>query len=88
MRVSPDSLRSLDVEPSRNSAEYGKGSGGVLGLNTGIGDDHFRYSGTNFVPSVQNKKGLTFDKVDPRFDFFRANSQRQDVVLRLPRRRV
>jgi hypothetical protein len=69
MRVSPDSLRSLDVEPSRNSAEYGKGSGGVLSLNTGIGDGHFRYSGTNFIPSVQNKKGLTFDKVDPRFTF-------------------
>ena len=69
MRVSPDSLRSVDVEPTRNSAEYGKGSGGVLSLNTGIGDDHFRYSGTNFIPSVQNKKGLTFDKVDPRFTF-------------------
>lgn len=69
MRVSPDSLRSLDVEPSRNSAGYGKGSGGVLSLNTGIGDDHFRYSGTNFIPSVQNKKGLTFDKIDPRFTF-------------------
>ena len=69
MRVSPDSLRSVEVEPSRTSAEYGKGSGGVLSLNTGIGDDHFRYSGTNFIPSVQNKKGLTFDKVDPRFTF-------------------
>jgi outer membrane receptor protein involved in Fe transport len=69
MRVSPDSLRSLDVEPGRYSAEYGKGSGGVLSLNTGIGDDHFRYSGTNFIPSVQNKKGLTFDKVAPRFTF-------------------
>ncbi len=69
MRVSPDSLRTVDVEPSRNSAEYGKGSGGVLSLNTAIGDDHFRYSGTNFVPSVQNKKGLAFDKVDPRFTF-------------------
>ena len=69
MRVSPDSLRSVVVEPSRSSAEYGKGSGSVLSLNTGIGDDHFRYSGTNFVPSVQNKKGLTFDKVDPRFTF-------------------
>ena len=69
MRVSPDSLRTVDVEPSRNSAEYGKGSGGVLSLNTAIGDEHFRYSGTNFVPSVQNKKGLAFDKVDPRFTF-------------------
>ncbi len=69
MRVSPDSLRLLDVEPTRNSAEYGKGSGGFLSLNTGIGDDHFRYSGTNFIPSVQDKKGITFDKVDPRFTF-------------------
>jgi hypothetical protein len=69
MRVSPDSLRSVEVEPSRDSAEYGKGSGGVLSLNTSIGDDHFRYSGTNFIPSVQNKNGLTFDKVDPRFTF-------------------
>jgi hypothetical protein len=69
MRVSPDSLRSVDVEPSRESAEYGKGSGGVLSLNAGIGDDHFRYSGTNFIPSVQDKKGITFDKVDPRFTF-------------------
>ncbi|HEX9112188.1 MAG TPA: TonB-dependent receptor [Terriglobales bacterium] len=67
LRVSPDALRSLDVEPTRSSAEYGKGSGGVLSLNTGIGDDHFRYSGTNFIPSVQNKKGLTLDKVAPRF---------------------
>jgi hypothetical protein len=69
MRVSPDSLRSVAVEPSRESAEYGKGSGGVLSLNTGIGDDHFRYSGTNFIPSVQDKKGITFDKIDPRFAF-------------------
>lgn len=69
IRVSPDSLRSVDVEASRYSAEYGKGSGGVLGLNTGIGDDHFRFSATNFIPSVQNKKGLAFDKVDPRFVF-------------------
>jgi hypothetical protein len=69
MRVSPDSLRSVDVEPSRESAEYGKGAGGVLSLSTGIGDDHFRYSGTNFIPSVQDKKGIAFDKIDPRFAF-------------------
>ncbi len=69
IRVSPDSLRSIDVQSSRYSAEYGKGSGGVLSLNTGIGDDHYRFSATNFIPSVQNKKGLKFDKVDPRFTF-------------------
>jgi len=66
-RVSTDALRSVQAETSRYSAEYGKGSGGVLSLNTGIGDDHYRFAATNFIPSVQNKKGLAFDKVDPRF---------------------
>ena len=69
LRVSPDSLRSIDVETSRYSATYGKGAGGILSLTTGIGDDHFRFAGTNFLPSVQNKRGLHFDKVDPRFVF-------------------
>jgi len=69
IRVSPDSLRSVDVADSRYSAEFGKGSGGVLSLNTGIGDDHYRFSATNFIPSVQNKKGLAFDTIDPRFVF-------------------
>lgn len=66
-RVSTDAIRSVDVETSRISAQYGKGPAGVLALNTGIGDDHYRFAATNFIPSVQNKKGWTFDKVDPRF---------------------
>src|SRR5215467_4518748 len=66
-RVSTDALRSVDVQTSRISAEYGKGSAGVLALNTKIGDDYYRFAATNFVPSVQNKKGLALDKVDPRF---------------------
>src|SRR4029078_11210800 len=43
MWVSTDALRSLEVQSSRYSAEYGKGSGGVLGLATGMGDDHYRF---------------------------------------------
>jgi hypothetical protein len=66
MRVSTDAFRSIEVEPSREPAEYGKGSGGVLGLNTGIGDDHYRILATNFLPSVQNKKGLALDQWVPR----------------------
>lgn len=69
MRVSTDALRSINVETSRYSAEHGKGSGGVLRLNTGIGDDHYRFATTNFIPSVQNRKGISFDKIDPRFTF-------------------
>src|SRR5436309_2291188 len=66
VRVSSDAFRSLTVETSRLPAEYGKSSGGVFRMNTGIGDDHFRFSATNFTPSLQNKKGLRFDSVDPR----------------------
>jgi hypothetical protein len=65
-RVSTDALRAVKVETSRIPAQYGKGPAGVLGLQTGIGDDHYRFAVTNFIPSVQDKKGLGFDKVNPR----------------------
>jgi len=69
LRVSTDAFRSIQVEPSREPAEFGKGSGGVLSLNTGIGDDHFRFYATNFIPSVQNKHGWRFDQFLPRLTF-------------------
>src|SRR3954470_599949 len=68
-RVATDALRSVNVETSRISPEYGKASGGVLALNTGIGDDHYRFAATNFLPSFQTRKGFSLDKVDPRFTF-------------------
>ena len=66
VRVSTDAFRSIAVEPSREPAEYGKASGGVLGLNTGIGDDHFHVIATNFIPSLQNKNGIALDQWTPR----------------------
>ncbi len=69
VRVSTDAFRSIQVEPSREPAEFGKGSGGVLNLNTGIGDDHYRFWATDFIPSVQDKHGLRFDQFLPRFTF-------------------
>jgi hypothetical protein len=69
VRVSTDAFRSIQVEPAREPAENGKGSGGLLSLNTGIGDDHFRYSATDFFPSVQNKHGWRFDQFLPRLTF-------------------
>jgi hypothetical protein len=67
VRMSTDAFRSIAVEPSREPAEYGKGSGGVLSLNTGIGDDHYRFVATDFTPSLQNKKGIALDQWTPRF---------------------
>jgi TonB dependent receptor/Carboxypeptidase regulatory-like domain len=69
VRVSTDAFRSMQIEPSREPAEEGKGSGGVISLNTGIGDDHFRFWATNFIPSVQDKHGLRFDQFLPLFTF-------------------
>lgn len=69
LRVSTDAIRSIHVEKSRISAEYGKGSAGVLSINTGIGDDHFRFAATNFIPSFQLTKGLHFDSLVPRVTF-------------------
>ena len=65
-RVSTDGFRSIEVQPSREPAEYGKASGGVLGLNTGIGDDQFHIIATNFIPSLQNKNGIALDQWTPR----------------------
>jgi Carboxypeptidase regulatory-like domain/TonB dependent receptor len=69
VRVSTDAFRSIEVEPSREPAEFGKGSGGVLNLNTGIGDDHYSFIATNFIPSLQTKKRLAFDQWTPRLTF-------------------
>jgi hypothetical protein len=65
-RVSVDSLRSVDVAGSRYSTEYGKGSGGVISLRTATGDDHWRLTGTDFIPGLTGKRGLTVNNWTPR----------------------
>ncbi|MCI0404152.1 MAG: TonB-dependent receptor plug domain-containing protein, partial [Acidobacteria bacterium] len=69
LRFSPDAVRSLELQSTRYSAEYGKASGGVIGFRSGMGDDRFRFSATNFLPSWQDKKGFNFDKWVPRASF-------------------
>ncbi len=69
LRVSTDAVRSADVLSSRYSAASGWGSGGVLSLETGMGDDHFRFFATDFVPSFQDRRGFHLDNTTPRFTF-------------------
>ena len=66
LRLSVDALRSVEVETSRYPAEFGKGSGGLINFSTGMGDDRFRYSGTDFIPSLQNRRGLHINSWTPR----------------------
>lgn len=69
MRISPDALRAIEAQSSRSSAQYGKGSGGTLSLTSSMGDDRYRFSATNFIPSLQNRKGLHFNEWTPRATF-------------------
>ncbi|MGD0128022.1 MAG: carboxypeptidase regulatory-like domain-containing protein [Terriglobia bacterium] len=69
VRTSVDSLQSAEVESGRYSAEYGKGSGGVVSLRTLMGDDHFRFLATDFIPAIQQFGGLHFKTWTPRFTF-------------------
>jgi hypothetical protein len=66
LRVSPDALRKIEIQSSRFSAEYGKASGGVLNLTTGMGDDRFRVAATDFAPSAQFVGGVHLDSWTPR----------------------
>lgn len=68
MHVNTDAVRDIDIETGRYSAEYGKGTS-VLGMGTGIGDDRFRFTATNFIPSFQMKRGLSFNQWVPRATF-------------------
>jgi hypothetical protein len=65
VQTSIDSFHSIAVTPSREPAEFGKGSGGVLSLNTRMGDDHFRAISTDFFPAVQTTKGISLSQWTP-----------------------
>ena len=65
-RVNVEALRSVDVANSRYPAQYGKASGGILSMETGMGDDHLRFSASDFVPSVISRKGLHVSGWTPR----------------------
>ena len=67
-RVNIDSIQSMDLESSRFSAENGRGSAGVLDLKTKMGDDHWRFGGTNFVPGISTDNGLHVNKWTPRLE--------------------
>ena len=66
VRVNPDSLRKIDVRSSRYSSQFGKGSGGLVDLQVQDGDNQFRINATDFVPTLQNVKGLQINNWTPR----------------------
>jgi hypothetical protein len=57
LRTSIESFRSIEVASSREPAEFGKGSGGVLRMNTAMGSDRYRLTATDFLPGISDMKG-------------------------------
>lgn len=68
-RLNIDAIQTMDFQSSRFSAENGRGSAGALDLKTKMGDDRWRFGGTNFVPGVATDGGLHFNKWTPRLEF-------------------
>lgn len=66
-RLSVEGIQSMEVDSSRYSADTGKGSAGAVRLHPLMGDDRWRPAATNFVPSVEQHKGLLLANWTPRF---------------------
>ncbi|MGA7234690.1 MAG: carboxypeptidase regulatory-like domain-containing protein [Bryobacteraceae bacterium] len=67
-RINIDTIQTVELMSGRFTADSGRGSGGVLELTTKIGDDHWRFVGTNFIPSIATNGGFHVDKFTPRLD--------------------
>ncbi len=68
-RLNIESIQSMDLEGGRYSADNGRGSSGVLDLKTRMGDDRWRFGGTNFLPGVTSDSGFYINKWTPRLEF-------------------
>src|SRR5450759_3415193 len=68
-RVNIETIQSMDLENSRYAADNGRGSAGVLDLKSKMGDDRWRFGGTNFIPGVTVDSGLYINKWTPRLEF-------------------
>src|SRR6266481_6188311 len=66
IRINPDALRRIDIQSSRYSPQFGKGSGGLLNLETQDGDNHLRYNATDFIPTLQTTRGIQLNNWTPR----------------------
>lgn len=66
-RLSVESVENVEVSTGNLPAEFGKGSGGVLAVRTQTGGDSLRFTATNFVPGLENRKGWTIGDWTPRF---------------------
>jgi len=65
--LSVEGIRSVDISSGRYSPEYGKGSAGVIAIDTQNGTDKFHFSVTNFIPGFSIQQGVRLGNWYPRF---------------------
>ena len=85
-RLNIETIQSMDLENSRFSADNGRGSSGVLDLKTKMGDDRWRFGGTNFIPGRDQRRRLLHQQVDAAAGVFRAHRQGARLVPQRLRR--
>jgi hypothetical protein len=68
-RLDIDSVREVQVSSGRYGAQYAHAAGGVMELNTYVGDDRWRFGTTDFFPAVNLQQGLHLGNWYPRFNF-------------------
>lgn len=68
-RVPVVALRSVKVLGSRYPAQFGRASGGLIDLETGMGTDRHHFSGTDLLPSLSTLHGFHISGWTPRGSF-------------------
>jgi hypothetical protein len=64
-----EGIRSVDLSSGRSSPAYGKGTAGVLAVNTESGTDKFHWTSTDFIPGLNIQQGLHLGNWYPRLGF-------------------
>ena len=67
--LSVEAVQAFDLYSGRYSVEFGKGSGGTMIINSKMGNNTFERHATNFIPGIDNEKGLRLTSWRPKFTF-------------------
>jgi hypothetical protein len=65
-RLNVDTVQTLEWDASRFSPSEGKGSAGSIDIRTEMGDNHWRFEGTNFIPGLGAQDGVYVNHWSPR----------------------
>ena len=64
-----EGIRAVDVLASRESAQYGRGSAGVMAVHVENGTDQYHFTATNFIPGFDTRNGFGLGDWSPRAGF-------------------